>query len=317
MMSLRMLETAGFFTIAAALHVSAAAMMLPQDELEKGAAMDAPPASLAAGGPEAQALVEAWETEPDTAEQPEQVQPEPESADLPDASVEEAPQMAALPDMAPPMPTAARPNLPPPPELEPVPEPEPEPEPRIDPATLDLPDLQQMTPPDIKPDTALVASARPDRKPARPKPQPKVEPQPETQARPEPASPAPARAAEAQPARRQGNGGTSQASGQGGGGGGVSAQTRANLKAQWGAQINQCLARQLSRISGGRGQQVNIDVTVARSGQIQGASLAGSTGNARVDQQIQRALQRTGRCPAAPAGVTEAAVAFRQPFALR
>lgn len=303
MISRRTFETAGFFTIAAALHVSAAALMLPQDQLERGEAMDAPPATLSAGGPEAQALVEAWETEPETADQPEQVQPEPETPDLPEPVADDAPDLAALPDIAPPMPEAARPNLPPPPET------------RIDPATLDLPDLKPMSPPQIKPETALASSDRPDRKPARPKPQ--VQAKAKAAPAPQRSEPAPARAAEAQPARRQGNGGQSQGSSQGGGGGGISAQTRANLTAQWGAQINRCLARQLSRISGGRGQQVNIDVTVARSGQVQAASLAGSTGNARVDQQIQRALQRTGRCPAAPAGLTKASVPFRQPFVLR
>ncbi|MGR3197445.1 MAG: hypothetical protein ACU0HS_00050 [Paracoccus sp. (in: a-proteobacteria)] len=63
MISRRTLETAGFFTIAAALHVSAAAIMLPE-QLERGEPADAPPAALAAGGVEVQAMVEAWEPHP-------------------------------------------------------------------------------------------------------------------------------------------------------------------------------------------------------------------------------------------------------------
>ena len=306
MFSRRTLETAGFFTIAAALHVSAAAFLLP-DQLQQGKAVPAPastPATLAAGGVEVQAMVEDWETPPDTEIATEMTQPEVETAtdDLPTPE-DITPQLAALPDMAPPEASNARPNLPPPP-----------PAPRIDPATLDLPELQEMTPPEILPDTALAASERPDRKPARPKPQPARQQPARQQAAPTRTA-EPARTQPAAP-QRAGQGGQSARSNQGGGGGGVSAQTRASLTQQWGAQINACLARQLSRVTGARGARAVINVRVARNGRVQSASVAGSTGNPRVDQEVLRAVQRTRSCPAAPAQLTDASYGFQQPFTI-
>jgi protein TonB len=215
-----------------------------------------------------------------------------------------------MPDMAPPETSNARPTLPPPLEA-----------PRIDPATLDLPELQQMTPPDIQRDTALASSERPDRKPVRAAP--KAEPARQAPAQQTARQTAPARttapAAQTAPAARQraGQGGERQAASQGGGGGGVSAQTRASLTQQWGAQINQRISRQLARVGGTSGRRATMQIVIARNGRIQSVSLLSSTGDARLDQDILRAAQRTGSVPPAPAGLTDPTYTFSQVFRLR
>nr|WP_111299494.1 TonB family protein [Paracoccus saliphilus] len=299
MMTRRTLETAGFFTIAAALHVSAAAILLP-DQVQKGAVADAPPAALAAGGEEIRSMVSDWETPPQvqdiaTLAEPQpmpdpQPQPQPQPDDLPQVAPAPQPQMAA------PEPELARPNLPAPPP------------PRIELAQLDLPDLQEFTPPQIETEPALTlqASARPDPRPERR--------QPEAQRQ---AAPAAAKPAAAPAAQRAGQGGQAQASRPSGGSGGASAATRASALAQWSAQIQSCFARQLSRVSGGRGGRVAVNISIGRNGGVQGAALAGGTGNTRTDAQILRSIQRVRSCPAAPAALTDPSYTFQQPFTIR
>ncbi|MDN5569498.1 MAG: TonB family protein, partial [Paracoccus sp. (in: a-proteobacteria)] len=63
-----------------------------------------------------------------------------------------------------------------------------------------------------------------------------------------------------------------------------------------------------------QGTRAMVTFTVTRGGRIQSPSLTGSSGNARVDQQILRAVQRAGSCPAAPAGLTDATYRFSLPF---
>lgn len=310
MITRRTLETAGFFTIAAALHVSAAAIMLP-DQLERGAAAEAPPAALSAGGEEIRSMVEAWEAPPETETAPEiatpQPPPEPELAPQPAEPVPEpAPVQTAAAPLALPDPAPSQPNLPPPPE--PV---------APEPAELDLPELQQLPSPRIETASplALEASSRPDRRPAR---QPRPEPEPESRRAAAP-SPQPAREAPApaQPAQRAGEGGQSQRSSAGGGGGGVSDQTRASAMAQWTAQIATCIGRQFSRVSGARGGRIVVNISIARNGRVQGATLISGTGDARVDGQVVRTAQRLRACPAAPAAVTDATHTFTTPFTLQ
>ncbi|WP_410218061.1 energy transducer TonB [Paracoccus sp. (in: a-proteobacteria)] len=314
MISRRTLETAGFFTIAAALHVSAAAIMLP-DRLERGTAAEAPPAALAAGGEEIQSLVSEWEAPPEVAAAADLAEPQPITEPEPPVRAEprEMPplQTAMVPPplMVQPDPTPVRPNLPEPP----APEPERE---RIDPADLDLPELQEFTPPriDVEPSLTLEASARPDRRPERRRPKPQRQPDPEpSPQRQQAAREAPAAA---QPAQRAGQGGQAQSSSAGGGGGGSSAATRASAMAQWEAQIQACIARQLSRIRGGSTGRVIANISITRNGRIQGVSLAGGTGDPRADLQILRGIQRVRSCPAAPAAVTDPAFTFQQPFAI-
>lgn len=256
-------------------------------------------------------MVSDWETPPEVQQvaQPDSVaepvpEPQPQPGDLPQVAPEPPPQMFA------PAAPLARPNLPEPPPL-----------PRIEPAQLDLPDLQEFAPPQIDPESALTlqASARPDARPKRRQPdaqsaaQPRA-PEPQRQTAPAAARPAPQ---PAQPAQRAGQGGQAQASRPGGGSGGASAATRASALAQWSAQIQTCLARQLSRVSGGRGGRVAVNISVGRDGRVQGAALAGGTGDARIDAQVLRGIQRVRSCPAAPAALTDPSHTFQQPFTIR
>lgn len=304
----RTLETAGFFTIAAALHVSAAAVFLP-DQLQRGEAAEAPPAALSAGGEEIRSMVSDWETPPEveTAAEPVQPQQPPQPVEVPEpVQAEVPPVMAAAPSLTPPEAPPVQPNLPEPPEPAP-----------IDPAQLDLPDLQPMDPPKIPVESQLVldSSTRPQRRPdPQPEPEPRrqPEPQPERQQAQERA-PAPA-----QPAQRAGQGGQAQTSSQGGGGGGgVSAATRANAMAQWGGQIRSCISRRARPPRGIRqGGQVLLSVNVARNGVIQGIGIAGSSGQPAVDQAVADAARRAGRCPAAPDTLTDSVYPFTLPIQL-
>lgn len=208
------------------------------------------------------------------------------------------------------------------PEPEPEAEPEPEPEPDqvvepIDPETLDLPEFQQFTPPDIPVRTALAldSSTRPQRRPApREEPAPRREPEPTPERQPDPQ---PRRAS--QTAQAQGQGGeaeTRRASGNAQGGG-VSRQAAADATALWGAQVGACIQRRASLPRNVRqGGLVTLDLRIARNGVIQGMGVAGSSGIAAVDQAVVSAAQRAGRCPAAPAVLTEPTYYLRLPIRL-
>jgi len=308
MITRRTLETAGFFTIAAALHVSAAAIMLP-DRLERGAAAKAPPAALAAGGEEIQALVSEWEAPPEVAAAADLTDPlpEPEPHVLPEVQ-EPPPPLAAIspvPPVAQPDAAPARPNLPEPPAASE----------RIAPAEPELPDLREFTPPriEVEPRLTLDSSARPDRRPERRRPEPQAQPapQPEPQVRRQNVA-----RESAAPAQQAGQGGQAR-SGAAGGGGGVSAATRASAMAQWGAQIQGCIARRAAAPRGVRqGGTVILALTVSRSGTVQGVGVAGSSGQPALDQAAVAAAQRARRCPAAPAALTEASYPFQLPVSL-
>lgn len=300
MITRRALETAGFFTIAAALHVSAAAILLP-DQVQKGAVADAPPAALAAGGEEVRAMVSDWETPPEVQKTADLAEPEPVPEPMPQPQPDDLPQVvpAPQPQMVAPEPDLARPNLPAPP-----------PPPPIEPARLDLPDLQEFAPPqiDTEPALTLQASARPDPRPKRR--QAEAQPRkPEPQNRVAPAATPPAQSA--------GQGGQAQASRPSGGSGGASAATRASALAQWSVQIQNCFARQLSRVSGGRGGRVAVNIVIGRDGRVQGTALAGGTGDARIDAQVLQGIRRVRSCPAAPAALTDPSHTFQQPFTIR
>lgn len=283
-------EIAGFVTIAAALHVAAAAIVMPE-RIAMGAAFTAPPAPVAAGSGRMSELVEQWENPPETAEEPEMTEPE-EMAEpeieqpTPDRAPErapETPQVPAAPELS-----AAKPNLPEPPEPQP------------EPVKPELPELQRFEPPEIKSELALDTSERPGQKP--PKPEPEPEPEPEVARE---AEPAPQRqAAQPEPASQGGGaGGDSSSRSAGGGSSGVSEQQRASLMSQWSSQLSACIYSGASRASIRGGGRLTVNVTIAPNGGIQGVSLAASSGDSRVDRAVMQAISRVGRCPAAPAAL--------------
>ncbi|MDP5307937.1 hypothetical protein [Paracoccus spongiarum] len=308
MASGRLFETTGFILIAAALHVSAAAIMIP-DPTRQGDPLTAPAAQarLAAGSADLADLVAEWDAPP---------QPTPEAAALDAAPLPEPPAeapigtaMAPPPALATPAPLAMRPNLPPPPE------PQREPQPRIPPD--DLPPLHSFAPPvfEAAPPLRLEASARPEPRPARPEPGRDTRAREPQRPRAEsPRDPAPQRRQAAAPAPR-GQGGQAARSASGGAGG-LSSSQRASLQARWQAQISACLLRSIARTSGGSGLRATLVVQVGRNGRVQAAQVTGSTGNARIDREIARGAGRA-RCAAAPAGLSEGSYAFTQPISIR
>ncbi len=217
--------------------------------------------------------------------------------------VEEAAREPVEPE---PEPEVAEPlELPPLPELEPL---------------EDMADLFPPAPPELEtpPAVALNASARPQRRPERePQPQRQAEPrreerrEPERQRQAEPRrqeQPAPQR----QQARRadQGAGGNGAA--------GPSPQQKASLMSQWGGQIRSCISRRASAPRGVReGGRVTLNLSVSRSGTIQGVGISGSSGNPALDQAAVQAAQRAGRCPRAPAQLTDASYSFQLPINLQ
>lgn len=219
--------------------------------------------------------------------------------------VEEMAQNPVEPERRPePEKASEPPELPPLPELEPL---------------EDMADLFPPAPPDLETpsDIALDSSARPLRRPPEPKPQVQREPEPRREARqqPEPRQRAEPRQ-DQQPAPPQQTRRAQQGQERATGRSGTSARQIARDEATWKQQVGVCLLRAASRVSGAQGARGAVNLVIARNGRVQSASLAGSTGNARVDREIQRAMGRA-RCPAAPPSLTNPAYPFQQPFNIR
>ena len=293
------MDRAGFVVIAAALHVAAFAAVVP-DGAPRGPLADAPPARLAAGGAETQAMVAAWEAPPEietalpaAAEPPAEPPVAAVPPALPDSPADAAPRSDAAPTLSAPR-SGAVPNLPPAPEA---------PAPQV--SAL-----------------ALGRSARPAERPARPAPRRAAEPAPESAPAPAPAA-QPPRQARSQPEpqpdaapQRAGQGGQA-AGGRGGGGGGASAAQVASAQQRWAGQIQSCIARRAQRPRGVRGSgATTISIRVGRDGQVLGVGVSRSSGDPALDQAAVQAAQRARRCPAAPAELTDASYAFAMPVTL-
>ncbi|MCF3973348.1 hypothetical protein [Paracoccus salsus] len=296
-MSRRSLEIAGFVTIAAALHVSAAAMMLPFTPAA-GPPLDEPPAALSAGSGDLADLVERWETPPEA--QTATAIPAPAQAAEPAPARPASQDPPTLATMRPPDPIAQDPG----PTRPRVPQPRARPQ----------PELPAFAPPRIEPQPSLTldASARPERRPDQPAPQSRRAGRRDTQAPKPQAAPL---ADQPEPVR-QGSGDAGPSARRPAGGGGISTDQRAGLMARWQAQLSSCLLRSIARTSGASGARGSIAFTISRNGRVQGARIDGSTGNRRVDGEIARGARRA-RCPAAPAGLTEPSYSFVQPFSIR
>lgn len=176
-----------------------------------------------------------------------------------------------------------------------------------------LPDLESFTPPEFEaaePALALAASDRPQRRP-----EAKPEPQPRAQSRAEAPKKTAQPAARSQPAGQDGAAGQQQARRSSGGGGGASPQQQANAEARWKGQLAACLSRSIGRPSGARGARMAVAVTIARNGRIQAVSVAASSGNPRVDQEVMRGAKRA-RCPAAPSILSRAQYSIVQPISI-
>jgi protein TonB len=217
------------------------------------------------------------------------------------------------------------------PAEEPVePEPRPEAEPEEVAKPLDLPPLPELeplddmaelfppAPPELEtpPEVVLNSSARPQRRPQR-EPEQQRQPEPRRAERREPQRQAEPRRQE-QPAPQQQQVRRADQGAGGSGAAGPSPQQKASLMSQWGGQIRSCISRRASAPRGVReGGRVTLNLSVSRSGSIQGVGIAGSSGNGALDEAAVRAAQRAGRCPRAPAQLTDASYSFQLPINLQ
>ncbi|MBT9384939.1 TonB family protein [Pseudooceanicola sp. CBS1P-1] len=310
----RLAEGAVFLTLAVGLHV-ALAIRLPAQDTGSDAGGQGGDAlvSLKGAAPGTIAMVQQWETPPETTQQVEPVPqdtppPTPVTTPQPDAPPPAMPQLdlaaqqpdtVALPKIETEVPPPPQPD--PPPVAEAPPEPEPEPQPQEEVA-------------EAQPDSAAPTEAR------RPMPRPQ-DLAPEPQKKPEKAVPGPV----TQAARKGGEGGVTQrAAGSGGSAqaGNSSGSVRtgkgkeeARLEAVWGAKIRGWIERK-KRFPGamrGSSGRVVVRLTVAPDGRLLGASVVRSSGEAAFDQAALSAVQRAGRMPKAPAQLKEASYSFNLP----
>lgn len=194
-------------------------------------------------------------------------------------------------------------DLPPLPELEPL---------------DDMAELFPPAPPELEtpPEVVLNTSARPQRRPQR-EPEQQRQPEPRRAERREPQRQAEPRRQE-QPAPQQQQVRRADQGAGGSGAAGPSPQQKASLMSQWGGQIRSCISRRASAPRGVReGGRVTLNLSVSRSGSIQGVGIAGSSGNGALDEAAVRAAQRAGRCPRAPAQLTDASYSFQLPINLQ
>jgi protein TonB len=84
---------------------------------------------------------------------------------------------------------------------------------------------------------------------------------------------------------------------------------------QWGAQIMARIERARPRVRGSG--QVVLALQITRDGGLAGLSVARSSGDAALDNAALSAVQRAGRFPAAPKGLTDASYGFSLPIRFR
>ncbi|MEY8843169.1 TonB family protein, partial [Cribrihabitans sp. XS_ASV171] len=86
---------------------------------------------------------------------------------------------------------------------------------------------------------------------------------------------------------------------------------QAKLQQEWGAKILARIerAKRYPRGTNASGQ-VQLVLSVARSGQLLGVTARRSSGNAQLDQAALDAVRRAGRFPAAPSGLPGNSFAF-------
>ncbi len=311
------------------LHVLGFAVRSPDGADAAGAGGDATVTLVGSAGAMA-AMLESWETPPDVAADVEQATPVdppedrlqvPQTADSDIAQTvpkqaslapSEADQLAPVPKVAvPPATMRAVTGF----------QPLSAPGPTLAPATsmtrphqtAFAPTTKAVTPPAI--DTSPAARTQPLKTARRPMPRQIRQtaapaPQPAKRARPA-AKPAPA-------AMARGRGADNQAGQQG--------QTRvaalnpgqiASAKQVWGSQIQRSLQRALVYPNAARTKRQQGAATVALSlspgGVLRGVRLVRSSGNPTLDQAALKTVQRVGRYPRAPEGLTAASYAFQIP----
>ncbi|SEN54261.1 outer membrane transport energization protein TonB [Loktanella fryxellensis] len=287
----KVVERAVFGAVALGLHLGALSAVQMQPAGAQGGAGNGGDAmiSLAAVDGTVAEMVADWDRPPVLSPPPAPVMPPP---------VVEAAPLATTPPIAPAAVTA--PQMPSLPQM-PVPD--------TDAPALPAAVTEAPPPPEPEPTFAPVVTARPVERPDRPAPEPEPVPEPVRQAEAPPerqAEPQPqAQSQQAQPGQRAagqgggavaGNAGTSEAASAG-------PAARSSLMADWGGTIRSRIERRKSypRAAGGATGTVQVAIRVGGDGRLVGLGLAGSSGNAALDQAALDAVQRAGSFPAAPA----------------
>ncbi|MBY6092453.1 cell envelope integrity protein TolA [Maritimibacter alkaliphilus] len=298
---IRIAELLAFVALAVGVHILFALRLDTEDGADAGGQGGDAMVTLAAATAQMETMVEQWERPPEL-DTPQDIAPAPV-----ETPVAEAPRLnSAPPDLAPvqsaaiqlPSMTEERPDTP---EIDlstpPPPEPEPEPEPEIQQSEL-----------------APQSSPRPPERPEAPRERPQPKPEPKRQA--QVAEKAQQSSAGSAAQKSAGSGGSAFA----GNSGRTEASTMskaqsAKLETVWGAKIRAKIARYKRFPRGVRGGgRVVLSITVTPSGQVAGAGIARSSGNGELDRAALQAVQRAGRMPAAPSGLTNARYSFALPM---
>jgi protein TonB len=334
----RAVEILGFLGLSAAVHAGVVTGLGegfggPQGQGAGGvsqATLQAAPESLAA-------LADRWSTAPDTPQAPQALQAPDMASTTPDIRPETAVQSLSRPDL-PTLPQTDRAptrsaTAPPPawrapaldqtaPSLPQATAPTPTaPTAQADsaprrsaPPTLAQPTLTEPAPttdtvPAPAPGGTTLAALQSPRPPQRPEglaPPPRAAPQAAA-----PSTPQPARVASGQGGgATQGAAPTPQPAQPA-----LSAGQRQSLMSQWGAQIMARIERARPRVRGSG--QVVLALQITRDGGLAGLSVARSSGDAALDNAALSAVQRAGRFPAAPTGLTDASYGFSLPIRFR
>lgn len=277
-----------FVGLAVGAHLAVASYAPGREGAQSAGNEGAAAVSLQAASATVTAMVEQWETPPETPDAPAMPAAPQTSAPAP-----RTPQ--AVTDSAPFTQAPQAPGLA-------LPEPESLPDPS---ATASPPPPPEPPKPEaeVKEDTAELAETRPAARP-------KATPQPEKQA-----------------ARSNSRSSAPQkASGQGGGADAgarqeqraatLSASQRQSLTAQWGAQVRRKIERGKRYPGGARGASgtVRVRITVGRDGSLRGVSLAGSSGHRALDEAALRAVRAARHFPNAPRGLSKPTYTFTLPM---
>ncbi|MBU2865646.1 energy transducer TonB [Pacificibacter marinus] len=291
------LQAAAAIAMAAGLHLGAFALRPATVGAVSSGAGGEGLVSLQAANASIAEMVEAWDKPPEIEMTPDVTPPQPvQNIQAPELHAARdapprLPQVAApmaLPSVADALPEADI-SLPPPPVVA-----EEEPDPEIEQALAG-----------IKP---IPRPAPPEKAVTKPKPPAKVA-TPAKKAAPASAARAAQRASGAGGGAQAGSNGTSEAAT-------LSKATLNDLRASWGAGIRTRIERRKTYPNAARGASgtVTVRLTVSRSGQLLGVSLAKSSGNAALDQAAINAVNVARKFKAAPKGLTDSQYSFSLPM---
>jgi len=292
------LQAAAAIAMAAGLHLGAFALRPASVGAVSSGAGGEGLVSLQSADASIAEMVEAWDKPPEIETTPDATPPQPvhniEAPALRTAlgAAPSLPQVAspmALPSVADALPEADI-SLPPPPVAV-----EPPTEPEIEPAIADIKPIPRPAPPE----KAVIKS----------KPPAKVAKKPAKKAAPASAARAAQRASGAGGGAQAGSRGTSEAAT-------LSKATLNDLRASWGAGIRMRIERRKLYPAAARNASgtVTVRLTVSRSGQLLGVSLAKSSGNAALDQAAIKAVNAARKFKAAPKGLTDSQYSFSLPM---